>query len=92
MNKSTYLLLALFAVMTLGACNHSGNGGGPVVDNTGSDIAQLADQSADSESVTLNADDLSGNISGIFGDEDATPTDVLANDSVSDVINRANGG
>ena len=85
MNKYIVYLLALFITITLSACDNDDDDDG----QTTSIFLQIAEQDADSAPAELDNDELASDITEIFGDKDSATTDVLVNDTVRDIVNRA---
>ena len=83
--KYYFILVALFG-LTLGACSNSDNQSSTPLQNT---LSVLGAQAADDEPLAITQQ-LDNDIQAVFGNADNMTTDVIAGDTVQDVINRAN--
>jgi len=94
MNKRIFYIFALLTAFSLSACDNDHKRADNDDDDddeqeTVSLFLQTAELTADSEPSELDNEELAEDITDIFGDKNSTTTDVLLNDTVRDVVNRA---
>ncbi len=93
MNKHILYIFVLLSAISLNACDNDDERADVEDDDddqeTVSLFLQIAELTADSEPSELDNEELEEDITDIFGDEDSATTDVLLNDTVRDVVDRA---